>query len=74
MNGPDTIRYLKTFNLYIPATFEGVPVKVASVLRPLFFSDIGTSSNQWDKNLTGEPDICRWNRVYENYINTHVRI
>lgn len=35
-------------------------------------SDIGTSSKQWNKNLTGEQDICRWNRVYENYIDTHV--
>lgn len=37
-----------------------------------FFVDIGTSSTQWDKNPTGEQDICRWNRVYENYIDTHV--
>lgn len=36
------------------------------------YEDIGTSSKQWDKNPTGEQDICRWNRVYENYIDTHV--
>eukprot|EP00904_Undaria_pinnatifida_P009226 jgi/Undpi1/5433/HiC_scaffold_2.g00712.m1 len=31
---------------------------------------IGTSSKQWNKNPTGEQDICRFNRVYENYIDT----
>ncbi|CAM9734378.1 unnamed protein product, partial [Laminaria digitata] len=31
---------------------------------------IGTSSKQWEKNLTSEQDICRFNRVYENYIDT----
>lgn len=34
-------------------------------------ADVGTSSNQWKKNLTGEQDICRWTHIYENYINTH---
>ena len=34
--------------------------------------DIGTSSKQWDFNPTHEQDICRFNRVYENYIDTRV--
>ncbi|CAN0114622.1 unnamed protein product [Ectocarpus sp. 13 AM-2016] len=32
---------------------------------------VGTSSKQWSKNVTDEPDICRWTRIYENYIDTH---
>ncbi|CAM9421254.1 unnamed protein product, partial [Ascophyllum nodosum] len=32
---------------------------------------MGTSSKQWHQNPSDEPDISRFNHIYENYIDTH---
>lgn len=51
-------------------------LRVSDVVPGAIDADIGTSSGQWDEKLnpTDEPDVCRYNHVYNNYIKTKVTI